>query len=165
MKSKFTFVLTALLMSFAIANAQVKAVNSAGNAITDNLDDLVKIVMDGSNQSVGDVNNDGTVNVVDIVEFGNMTTVDITVKNASPQAITIQPRFEFILNSEDGNAYKTKAAWGNVVNAVVTIDSGGSYKFEKVKISQGLTMINVVFIKAEKISELHVRNKCKNKNY
>ena len=36
---------------------------------------------------------------------------------------------------------------------------------EKVKISQGLTMINVVFIKAEKISELHVRDKCKNKNY
>ena len=129
-------ILILAFFSTTITNAQVKAVNSAGNAITDNLDDLIKMVMHVSYQSTGDVNNDGKVNGVDIVEFVNMTTVDITVKNVSPQAITIQPRFEFILNSEDGNAYKTKSAWGNVADAVVTIESGESHKFEKVKISQ-----------------------------
>lgn len=136
MKAKLTFLLTAWMMLFTnSANAQESSgpYNGQGTVIYDNVDDIAKVVMDGSNDLKGDVNGDGKVDAIDIVEFVNMATVKIEVKNTSPQAITINPYLNFVLNDVGAIQY---AYFGEAGSSVV-INSEETKVFDNVKVPKG----------------------------
>ena len=119
MKTKFTVLLTALLMLFSMsAHAEGVQGDVNGDGKVDKLDiaEVVKIITGDSGNANGDVTGDGKVSIADIVAIVNImmtptppptrsdAKVNITIKNTTSKDITIRPKLTFFLN------YKGKCA-------------------------------------------------------
>ena len=125
--------LTALLMLICVsATAQSgSALNGiTGKSAVNNVGSVASSVMSGSYQSTSDLNGDNKVNAVDIVQFVNMTPVNIKIKNATSAAISLSPRIRFVLKNKS-----TDAAFFGVPGTVVTIKSNEIKEFNNVLIS------------------------------
>ncbi len=138
MRTKFKILLTAILMLFGMsASAQV---NGNGKTIATDLDVIINAIIEGSSVTEADINDDGKVNVVDIVDFNNMTTVNLIFTNTGTQSITIAPRFRFVLDS----GFK-EAAWFAPSGSKLVINPGEPVTIENVLIPNGRQQIGQTF--------------------
>ncbi len=152
MKTKLSIMLTALLMLICVsATAQSgSALNGiTGKSAVNNVGSVASSVMSGSYQSTSDLNGDNKVNAVDIVQFVNMTPVNIKIKNATSAAISLSPRIRFVLKNKS-----TDAALFGVPGTVVTINSNEIKEFNNVLISNSKALRGQNFASSSELDGL-----------
>ena len=152
MKTKLSIMLTALLMLICVsATAQSgSALNGiTGKSAVNNVGSVASSVMSGSYQSTSDLNGDNKVNAVDIVQFVNMTPVNIKIKNATSAAISLSPRIRFVLKNKS-----TDAAWLGTPGSVVTINSNETKEYNNVLISNSKVLRGQNFASSSELDGL-----------
>ena len=152
MKTKLSIMLTALLMLICVsATAQSgSALNGiTGKSAVNNVGSVASAVMSGSYQSTSDLNGDNKVNAVDIVQFVNMTPVNIKIKNATSAAISLSPRIRFVLKNKS-----TDAALFGVPGTVVTINSNETKEYNNVLISNSKALRGQNFASSSELDGL-----------
>ena len=151
MKTKFTIMLTALLMLFCMgANAQEALKGDVtGDGKVDNADieEVVNIIVGESQNANGDVNGDEVVNVADIVTIVNIMnapvegnpviTFSVELVNNTGSDVTLDGDMKFVLGNPDHNGYEL--GWAGPYNDTepitfsetpVTIKAGKSRTFD-----------------------------------
>jgi hypothetical protein len=151
MKTKFTIMLTALLMLFCLgANAQEALKGDVtGDGKVDNADieEVVNIIVGESQNANGDVNGDEVVNVADIVTIVNIMnapvegnpviTFSVELVNNTGSDVTLDGKMKFVLGNPDHNGYEL--GWAGPYNDTdpitfsetpVTIKAGESGTFD-----------------------------------
>jgi hypothetical protein len=152
MKTKLSIMLTALLMLICVsATAQSgSALNGiTGKSAVNNVGSVASSVMSGSYQSTSDLNGDNKVNAVDIVQFVNMTPVNIKITNATSAAISLSPRIRFVLKNKS-----TDAAWLGTPGSVVTINSNETKEYNNVLISNSKVLRGQNFASSSELDGL-----------
>ena len=127
MKTKFSTLLTALLMLFCMsANAQAVKGDVNGDGIVDNADiqEVNDIIFGKSQNTNGDVNGDGKVNVADIVTIVDLIenppaanpaiTFGVNIINKTNVSVTLDGALAFILGNPDHNG--NYLGWEGVFN-------------------------------------------------
>ena len=121
-----------------------------GKTIVDSVDDIASIIMARSYNNAGDANGDGKVDVVDIVDYINMTSVNLKITNLSSHKITLSPLFKFVL----GNG-RTDASWFDAMGSVVMVNSGEIREFKNVLIPNSKKHRGQTFAESSKLEDLH----------
>ena len=135
MKTRFSIVLTALLMLFSTgANAQVKGdVDGDSKVNATDIVELVNIILGRGQQD--SQNPQGDPQSEDPVS--DDATVSVTIHNASNRDMTMSGMFRFVLCAQGGIGQETSALWLKGENVPVTIPAGNSQTFEGLKVPDG----------------------------
>ena len=159
MKTKFSIMLTALLMLFGMSAYAQNAfpegdVNHDGKVDNADIEEVVKIIVGTSTlenpEDVGDVSGDGHVNVVDIVKIVNIMntsapvegnpviTFSVNIINNTGSDVTLDGELEFVLGNPDHNGFYLgwPGSYNNTDGLIrfsdeaVTIPAGETKSFE-----------------------------------
>ena len=137
MKTKFSMMLTALLMLFCMsANAQAVKGDVNGDGVVDNADieEVTKIITGDSTNPNGDVNGDSKVNVADIVKIADIIknpppanppiTFGVKIVNNTDVSVTLDGSVMFVLGNPDHNG--NYLGWDGSFNHTDPIRFSGS---------------------------------------